>query len=138
MSSPPRDPMVEAKKTVQNDREAQIEGRRQGQPSLFTCPDCSGTLWQVNEPDLLTFRCHVGHVVTAEKLLEDQTQAAENALWIVIRTLTDNMVLGQQIARVARLRGDHDAAARIDAQARASGDRAGTLRNIAEEPADAG
>ena len=45
----------------------------------FTCPECGGSLWQVDEPDLLRFRCHVGHAYNAEVLLSEQGEALEAA-----------------------------------------------------------
>src|SRR5262249_9666528 len=32
-----------------------------GKPSGFTCPDCHGALWEVEDGTMLRFRCHVGH-----------------------------------------------------------------------------
>jgi two-component system chemotaxis response regulator CheB len=28
-----------------------------GTPSVFSCPECSGTLWEVGDDDLPRFRC---------------------------------------------------------------------------------
>jgi two-component system chemotaxis response regulator CheB len=41
-------------------------GERDGPPSPFTCPDCGGTLWEIKEPGLVRYRCHVGHGFTAD------------------------------------------------------------------------
>lgn len=129
-----RDPVRENVQTMEEDRAAQIEGQRQGRPSPFTCPDCGGTLWQVNEPELVFFRCHVGHSLTGEALLQGQTNAAENALWYTVRTLTDKGVLAQQLAGESRKCGDEGAAVRFEEQARAAEEQARTLRQVADGP----
>lgn len=117
---------------VEKDRTDQIEGVRSGLPSLFTCPDCGGTLWQINEPELLQFRCHVGHILTGEGLLQDQTNAAENALWYAIRTLVDKSVLAFELEKEARKQGDEAAAQDFEAQAQAAARRAQALKEVAE------
>src|SRR5437899_8216914 len=35
--------------------------RLAGKPSQFTCPDCNGTLWEIQDAEILRFRCRVGH-----------------------------------------------------------------------------
>src|SRR4051794_3896771 len=45
MQNPPKNPIRDAVEAVGRDRAAQIEGARPGLPSLFTCPECGGTLW---------------------------------------------------------------------------------------------
>jgi two-component system chemotaxis response regulator CheB len=126
------DPIREAAEIVDRDRAAQIAGQRQGMPSLYTCTDCGGTLWQVGEPELLLFRCHVGHTLTGELLLADQIRAAEDALWRAIRTLTDQTVLGRELARYARDQGNETEADRCEAVARAVEHKAQALRALAE------
>src|SRR6185437_4468707 len=32
----------------------------------FSCPECHGTLWEIADDPVLRYRCHVGHVLTAE------------------------------------------------------------------------
>src|SRR5262249_1015862 len=40
-----------------------------GTPSTLACPDCGGTLWELQEGELIRFRCRVGHAFTAQSLL---------------------------------------------------------------------
>lgn len=37
-------------------------------PSSLTCPDCGGSLWQVNGSEQLRYRCHTGHAFGAVTL----------------------------------------------------------------------
>ena len=48
--------------------------------SKLTCPDCHGALWEINDEDILRFRCHVGHAFSAESLTDSQTEMLEVAL----------------------------------------------------------
>ena len=56
-------------------------------PSTFTCPECPGTLWQLNDLGVRRFRCHTGHAYTARVLEESQGDAVEEALWAALRAL---------------------------------------------------
>ena len=42
-----------------------------GQLSMFTCPECQGTLWELKDGELLRYRCHAGHAysIDPEKVL---------------------------------------------------------------------
>jgi two-component system, chemotaxis family, protein-glutamate methylesterase/glutaminase len=41
---------------------------RIGRRSVMSCPDCNGVLWEIDEDDVVRYRCHVGHAYTAELL----------------------------------------------------------------------
>jgi len=58
-------------------------------PSTFTCPECHGTLWQLNDNGVRRFRCHTGHAYTARILEELQADAVEEALWAAVRALQE-------------------------------------------------
>jgi two-component system chemotaxis response regulator CheB len=60
---------------VDLDMREQERNYRCGEVSIFTCPECGGALWQVNEVGLIRFRCHVGHGYNGEILLAEQTEA---------------------------------------------------------------
>ena len=62
----------------------------------------------------------------------EQTQAAENALWYTIRTLTDKSVLARQLAGQARGRGEEETAAGFEGQGRRAEEQLQALRRIAE------
>src|SRR5262249_47684536 len=50
-----------------------------GQPSMFTCPECHGTLMRIRGEKPLRFRCHTGHAFTADTLLSELTEVTEEA-----------------------------------------------------------
>lgn len=117
---PMTDPLEKMPAIMANDMDAQANGARRGNVSVFTCPECGGSLWQVDEKDLVRFRCHVGHAYYAEALLAEQSDALEAALWTAVRTFKEKMVLSLQLAATERLRGNEAAAARFEEQARVS------------------
>ena len=101
---------------VNADMGEQVRNERRGRVSLFSCPDCGGTLWQANEDTLIQFRCHVGHVIAGETLLQDQANLLEAALWTAIRIFKERHLLAQQLAEQETKRGDAVAAARFREQ----------------------
>ena len=42
---------------------------KSGTPSVFGCPECGGTLWELQEENLLRFRCRIGHAYSSDSLL---------------------------------------------------------------------
>src|SRR5689334_10120627 len=75
---------------------------RLGKISKLTCPDCHGALWEIDDQDLLRYRCHVGHAYSAEALNEGQSQMLEEALWSAVRALEEQMILARRIVDRAR------------------------------------
>ena len=52
---------------------------RVGRRSVLSCPDCGGVMWEIDEDDLIRFRCHTGHAYTAELMsfaLDDSLRRA--------------------------------------------------------------
>jgi two-component system, chemotaxis family, protein-glutamate methylesterase/glutaminase len=77
-----------------------------GKPSVFGCPECGGVLWEINQGDLLRFRCRVGHAFTAEHLRAEQRQVVESSLWAALRALEESASLYRRMAQRAR-ESDH-------------------------------
>jgi two-component system chemotaxis response regulator CheB len=66
-----------------------------GNHSNQVCPDCGGGLWQIKNEPVPRFRCHTGHVYTEDILLEKQSEALEESVWVSIRMLEErrNMLI---------------------------------------------
>jgi two-component system chemotaxis response regulator CheB len=77
---------------------------RPGKPSIFTCPECHGTLWEADEAGLLRFRCRVGHIYSPETMIAAQTDEVDRALWTALRTLEERVALAHRLAERARER----------------------------------
>ncbi len=73
-----------------------------GRPSMFTCPECHGTLWEIADESVLRYRCHVGHALTAESLATDQSEALEATLWAAVRAFEERASLSDRMADRAR------------------------------------
>ncbi|WP_186510803.1 chemotaxis protein CheB [Caenimonas sedimenti] len=86
-------------------------------PSSLTCPDCDGSLWEMNDKQPLRYRCHVGHAYTASSLRHGQKETAENSLWSTVRALREREMLLRRVAAVARETGDPAQASAGEAQA---------------------
>lgn len=112
----PSDPVERSTREVKQTMAAQARDERRGQVSTYTCPECGGSLWQLDEPQVVQFRCHVGHMYNADTLLAEQTDALEAALWTAVRTFREKTVLTQQLATRERAKGNLESA-RFEEQA---------------------
>lgn len=131
------DPLAESeesRRSVRDDQQQQIAGERDKLPSIYTCPDCSGALWQVNEGAVVRFRCHVGHSYVAEDLLNEQAKNFEKSMWFAIRTLIDKSNLAKQLAQKARTRGHLDSAAQFETNAITAEEHARVLGQLIYVP----
>src|SRR5262249_4980170 len=108
------DPMDHMPQRVAADMHDQQAGGRRGEISTFTCPECGGSMWQVDDDKLVRFRCHTGHAFYGETLLQEQADALEAALWTAVRIFKERMVLAQQLAARERARNNSKAAERFD------------------------
>lgn len=69
-----------------------------GTPTAFSCPDCNGTLWELQEGDVLRFRCRVGHAYSALSMANAESEAVERALWEAVRVLEESASMSRRIA----------------------------------------
>lgn len=100
-----------------------------GRPSGYACPECNGTLWEVEGGDMPRFQCRVGHSYTIEGLEADQRQALEASLWAAVRALEESASLRMRMAD--RLRRHNTRLARgIEQRAARSQEHARRLREL--------
>jgi two-component system, chemotaxis family, protein-glutamate methylesterase/glutaminase len=111
---------------VHRDFMAQERNERSGETTVYTCPECGGTLWQVDHQGLVQFNCHVGHAYAPESLLGEMSEEVEAALWRCVRMLTEKATLTRQLAGRLRAAGQEAQAARVEEQAHLD-DRHGQL-----------
>ena len=69
-----------------------------GEPSIFTCPECHGTLLQLRDEHPLRYRCHTGHGYTADSLLAELTECIESTVWTSIRSIEESVMLMRHMA----------------------------------------
>jgi two-component system chemotaxis response regulator CheB len=73
-----------------------------GELAPFGCPDCGGVLTEVDDEQLIRFRCRVGHAYSADVLLECQEETVEQALYTALRALEERADLSRRFARRLR------------------------------------
>lgn len=119
---------------VSQDFREQEANRRAGELTMFTCPDCGGTLWQSASRNG-SFRCHVGHTWGAETLLGNKSEELEAALWSSVRLLEERATLSRQLARRVRdTTDDRQRADDIHEQAKLDERRADAIRELLNTP----
>jgi len=99
-----------------------------GNLSIYTCPECKGPLWEIQDANLLWFRCQIGHAYTSDALLYGQAQAVDDAHWAALETLEQRADVAGRLAERAREQSHPGAAARFDAQVREMRQKIETLR----------
>ena len=115
---------------------------RPGTPSGFGCPDCAGALYQLEEGNLVRYRCRVGHAWSADSLLARQTVDLEGALWIALRSLEEKAALNAELGKRASGQGHDHTAARFEENVQESIGAAELVRRLittiggSAEPAD--
>ena len=104
--------------------------RWMGKPSPFTCPDCNGTLWEMEDGGLLRFRCRVGHAFSGDGVRAGYTESVEAALRAAVRPLEESAALEMRLGELALERGDKKAAARFKEVANGRQSEAQTIRSM--------
>jgi two-component system chemotaxis response regulator CheB len=115
---------------VAQDKAALERGGRADQPSVFTCPDCGGVLWELHDGPDLHFRCHVGHTYTPEGLRSQQQECLEEALWTALRSLEESAALARRLAHRAQSADTPLSAQQFEARANDYEERAAVVRNV--------
>ena len=88
-----------------------------GARSPFTCPECDGALWEVNDADIVRYRCHVGHAITGDMMLDAKTVAADETVGRALRIHRERGALCRRLSRAAREKGQTAIAASLDERA---------------------
>ncbi|MFL5742685.1 MAG: chemotaxis protein CheB [Flavisolibacter sp.] len=76
-----------------------------GENSVYTCPDCGGVLFQVEQGKLNRFRCNTGHVYAQDDLEIKQTERLEETLWVALRMMEERRNLLQKMEQQMMERG---------------------------------
>lgn len=94
----PADPQLEVQMSGHlTDHSQQMD--ELGERTTLSCPDCGGTLWRLHDESMERYRCFIGHGYTQHTLLEGQSEAAEQALVVALRTLMDRAKLLRKMAQ---------------------------------------
>jgi two-component system chemotaxis response regulator CheB len=101
-----------------------------GRVSSYTCPDCHGPLWEIQDGPLLRFRCRVGHAFTAESMFEGQADNVEEALWMTLNILEESEQLYTRLASDARERQHRWMSEQFEQKLRTIKDRSAVIRQL--------
>jgi two-component system chemotaxis response regulator CheB len=89
-----------------------------GKVSHFTCPECHGALWEIEDGTMLRFRCHVGHAFTADAVLTAQGEAIDTLLGTLQRSHQEHAALARRMADRERAEKRHNLADQLESRAR--------------------
>jgi two-component system, chemotaxis family, protein-glutamate methylesterase/glutaminase len=103
---------------------------RPGKPSVFACPDCHGTLFEIEDGELARFRCRVGHAYSPESLLAAQANGVEEALWTALRALEEKIALTKRLLERMMDRGHKASVASFQRQMVDTEQQAEVLRQV--------
>jgi two-component system chemotaxis response regulator CheB len=117
-------------KMAEMDPNAMQQDERPGKPSAFSCPDCSGVLWEIQDGNFVRFRCRVGHAFAPESMLEAQSHVLEEALWSAMKTLEESARLSRRLADQERSRGNDWLVRRFEEREHDARQRAELIRQV--------
>jgi two-component system chemotaxis response regulator CheB len=106
------------------------DDHRPGDPSPYSCPDCGGVLWEIEDGNYVRFRCRVGHAYSPESMLGAQSDVLEEALWTAMKTLEESARLSRRLARVERMRGHSWLAKRFEEKEHEARERVEVIRKF--------
>jgi two-component system chemotaxis response regulator CheB len=124
-----KDLETETKLAVMDTNEGQ-EREHVGTPSVFSCPECGGVLWEMQDGNLLRFRCWVGHAYSVDSILAGQTEAVEEALWTALKTLEESASFSHRLAHDARKGGKNWLAKRFNEKMQQAEQHAVVIRQV--------
>jgi two-component system, chemotaxis family, protein-glutamate methylesterase/glutaminase len=125
----PEDMEIEMRIT-EMDMNALNNGKHAGTPSVFSCPECGGVLWEIQDGELARFRCRVGHAYSIESMMAAQSEGVEEALWAALKTLEESASLSRRLEDQARERGQEWLAQRFAERLHDAQQRAEAIRPI--------
>jgi two-component system, chemotaxis family, protein-glutamate methylesterase/glutaminase len=73
--------------------------------SVLACPDCHGIMWEIEEGDLVRYRCHLGHAYSAELMSIALDENLRSALGSALRALEERIALMHKLHAKAEQQG---------------------------------
>jgi two-component system chemotaxis response regulator CheB len=74
---------------------------RIGRRSVLACPDCHGIMWEIDEGQLVRYRCHEGHAYTAEVMSLALDENLKRACASAVRALDERVALARKLEKQA-------------------------------------
>jgi two-component system, chemotaxis family, protein-glutamate methylesterase/glutaminase len=82
-------------------RGSMSEMDRIGRRSVLACPDCHGVMWEIDEGELVRYRCHVGHAYSAEIMSLALDDNLRRAFGSALRALDERTSLARKLEKQA-------------------------------------
>jgi two-component system chemotaxis response regulator CheB len=102
-----------------------------GHPSTFTCPDCGGVLFELEDKQPVRYRCHTGHALSLRSLAHAQEGVTDVALWASLRSLQEKELILRRLADMQSSE-TNDSATEALREANELAAAAATLRRLVE------
>jgi two-component system chemotaxis response regulator CheB len=116
--------------SIRADIESFEAGGKGESPTILTCPECGGTIWELEQGNLVRYQCHTGHSYSEESFFAEQTSELEAALWTAIRALEEQASFARRLATRARASNLELIAKRYEVRADEAENAADTVRKI--------
>jgi two-component system, chemotaxis family, protein-glutamate methylesterase/glutaminase len=78
---------------------------RIGRRSVLACPGCHGVMWEIEEGELVRYRCHIGHAYSGEIMSLALDENLRHALGSALRALDERIALAKKLQTQASLGG---------------------------------
>jgi two-component system, chemotaxis family, protein-glutamate methylesterase/glutaminase len=124
---------LEAK--IASNRDALSEGILEaGELTPFTCPECQGSLVQLNTGGIPRFRCHTGHAFSIHSLLAEAAERAEQRLWTAARAVEESGLMMRHLAEhLSEKPNEQETAAQLTRKAQRAEQTVLELRHMLEK-----
>lgn len=104
-----------------------------GKLSAFACPDCRGALWEIEDGQLLRYRCHEGHAYSPQSLLSSKSDELEDALWSALRALDEKAKFSSRLLERAQSLGQYLVYDKFKTQAELAQKHANQIRQLLKD-----
>lgn len=101
-----------------------------GKRSILSCPECHGALWEIEDGDLVRYRCHVGHAYSGLDLATAQLSEMDRALSSALRAINERIALLSRLAHQSRKRQQVHTVRTWEARIEEYKKQAETIRNL--------
>jgi two-component system chemotaxis response regulator CheB len=117
-------------KVAEFDINTMEDENKPGEPSQFSCPECGGVLWEIQDGHMMRYRCRVGHAFSVESMQAEQVDALEHALWVALKTIEENISLTKRMTHTARERQQFWMVQRFEERLKDAEQNARVLREV--------
>ena len=116
-------------KMAEADPYVQKADKQVGTPAAYSCPECGGVLWEIQDGEMTRFRCRVGHAFSLDSMMAEQAEALEEAIWVALKIVQEQASISRRMAEQMHSHGRPYLAQRYEERRREAEQRANLLMN---------